>query len=95
MARVDLEIAQSQRLIESLTERLARQKQLLQGMEVGRLFNFGLEGDGGRQARDAYEEQLAHKRDIVRNLERMLESEKQRLRRLEEQLNRRPGAGRR
>lgn len=91
MARVDLEIAQSQRLIETLTERLARQKQLLQGLEVGRLFNFGLEGQGGGdQARRVYEEQLERKRDIIRNLERMLESEKQRLRRLEQQLKSRP-----
>ena len=92
MARVDLELVESQRLIESLQERLARQKELLQGLELGRLFNFGMDGEGSQQVRRNYEEQIEHKRDIVRNLERMLEAEKQRLNRLKIQLQRQPGA---
>lgn len=86
MARVDLQVAESQRLIETLQEKLARQRQLLEGLEMGRLFNFGIDGQGAEQTRRIYEEQLEHKRDIVRNLERMLASERQRLRRLEQQL---------
>jgi chromosome segregation ATPase len=87
MAQLDLEIEASRGIIADLQRQLAQQKQRLRALELS-VDNPGLDGEGGRAVRRAFEEEIARKRELVRSLEQLLEQELQRLRRLEEQLQR-------
>ena len=87
MAQLDLDIEASRGIIADLRQQLAQQKQRLRALESS-VDNPGLDGEGGRAVRRAFEEEIARKRELLRSLEQLLEQELQRLRRLEEELQR-------
>lgn len=87
MAQLDFDIEASRGIIADLQRQLAQQKQRLRALESS-VRSPGLEGEGGHAVRRAFEEEIARKRELIRQLEQLLEQELQRLRRLEEQLQR-------
>lgn len=91
MAIAEIDIHQSLQIIDELKTRILEQKQMVGRMEIGLTWDLGIEGLSGQQAQEALDKAIEYKRDLIRNLELLLQQEYRHMRLLEEKLRRQPG----
>lgn len=90
MAQLEADIQRARQTIARLKSQIAEQERLLHDMEQD-ASRFGVDSPGGREARRAFEAELAKQRQTIRALRKLLDDETRRLERLESALH---GGGR-